>query len=165
MKIGLISDTHDDIENVKKTIKIFKEKNVDLVIHLGDYVSPPTLKLFKGLKLIGIFGNNDGYKFGLINTFDEIGAEIKGDFAKLNIDGINIALYHGDFREISEALAKSGDFDVVFIGHFHTSEETEFGKTLLISSGSIHRSLTNDKIPTAAIFNTKSKKVEFINIT
>jgi putative phosphoesterase len=107
MKIGLISDTHDDIENVRKAIKIFKEKNVDLVIHLGDYVSPPTLKLFKGLKLIGIFGNNDGFKFGLINTFNEIGAEIKGDFAKLNIDGLSIALYHGDFREISEALARN----------------------------------------------------------
>jgi putative phosphoesterase len=165
MKIGLISDTHDDIENVKKTIKIFKEKNVDLVIHLGDYVSPPTLKLFKGLKLIGIFGNNDGFKFGLMNTFNEIGAEIKGDFAKLNIDGLSIALYHGDFREISEALARSGDYDFVFVGHFHTFEETKFGNTQLINPGSIHRSLTSDKIPTAAVFDTKSKKVEFINIT
>jgi uncharacterized protein len=164
MKLGLISDTHDDVGNVKKVISIFNEKKVDLVIHLGDYVSPPMVKLFKGLNLTGIFGNNDGFQYGLINSFTEIGGQVKGRFAKLAIDGLNIALYHGDFREISEALAKSGDFDVVFIGHFHQMEETKFGKTQLISPGSPHAFLTNDENPSAAIFDTTSRKVEFIKL-
>jgi uncharacterized protein len=164
MKLGLISDTHDDVENAKKVIEIFKDKKTDMIIHLGDYVSPPIVKLFKGLNLTGIFGNNDGFQFGLINVFNEIDGQIKGHFAKLVIDGLNIALYHGDFREISEALAKSGDFDVVFVGHFHLMEEKKFGRTQLISPGSPNKFLTNDENPSAAIFDTESREVEFIKL-
>ena len=107
MKIGILSDTHDDIEITKKTVDFLKQKKVDLVLHLGDYVSPPIVKLFKGLKLIGTFGNNDGYKEGLIKAFEEIGGEIKGNFAYLQIEEQKIALYHGEFLEISQALAQS----------------------------------------------------------
>ncbi|MCL4378412.1 MAG: metallophosphoesterase [Actinobacteria bacterium] len=165
MKLGIISDTHDDVENVKKVIEIFKEKKIDIIIHLGDYVSPPIVKLFKGFNLTGIFGNNDGFQFGLINTFNEIdGRIIGGHFAKLIIDGLKIALYHGEFREVSEALAKSGDFDVIFTGHFHLMEEKKFEKTQLISPGSPHKFLTNDENPSAAIFDTESREVKFIKI-
>jgi len=59
MKIGIISDTHDDIDNIKKAVKIFKDKGIKTVIHLGDIVAPPAIKFFKGFKLIGIFGNNE----------------------------------------------------------------------------------------------------------
>lgn len=164
MKIGVISDTHDDEENTRKAIEIFNRRKVDSVVHLGDYISPPIVRLFKGMKLIGIFGNNDGYKFVLIKAFDEIGGEIKGDFAKLKIDGLKIALYHGEFREISKALAKSGDYDVVFAGHFHKSEKIKFGKTLLINPGSTHRSFKKDPTSTIGIFDTKTKEFEFIGV-
>jgi predicted phosphodiesterase len=38
MKIGIISDTHDDIENVQKAIEIFNAEGVNYAIHAGDYV-------------------------------------------------------------------------------------------------------------------------------
>ncbi len=44
MKIGIISDTHDDIENVQEAIQIFNKNKVDYVIHAGDYVFPGILK-------------------------------------------------------------------------------------------------------------------------
>jgi hypothetical protein len=87
MKIGLISDSHDHLENIKKSVKVFKDSKVDLVIHLGDYVNPKSVRAFKGLKLTGIFGNNDGDKFRLINAFKDIGGEIKGDFFFLVTEG------------------------------------------------------------------------------
>ena len=42
MIIGLLSDTHDHIPNIRKAINRFKEENVELVLHAGDYVSPFT---------------------------------------------------------------------------------------------------------------------------
>lgn len=161
MKIGIISDTHDDVETTKKAIQTFKDEKVDLVFHLGDYVSPPIVRLFKGLKLIGIFGNNDGYKYVLIKAFEEIGGDIKGDFATLKLEGLRIALYHGEFLEISEALAKSQEYDLVLTGHWHKSERKEIGKTLWISLGATHQTFSKDSHPTIGFYDTLTKRFEF----
>ena len=164
MRIGIISDTHDDEGNVKKIVRIFKNEKIEQVIHLGDYISPPIVKLFKDFKLKGIFGNNDGYRFYLCKMFKEIGGELLGDFAKFDVDGLKVALYHGEFREISEALAKSGDYDVVFCGHFHKSEKTVVGKTLLLSPGSAHSYFKKDSSPTFGIFETSDRNFEILSI-
>ena len=60
MKIGLISDTHDNVENILRAVKKFTEMRVDFVVHLGDIVAPATLQYFKGLKMKLITGNCDG---------------------------------------------------------------------------------------------------------
>ena len=77
MKIGIMSDSHDHIENVKKSIAVFKEKNVDYVIHLGDIVNPNSVIAMKGIKVIAIFGNNDGDTFRLVKAFNSVNGEIK----------------------------------------------------------------------------------------
>ena len=164
MKIGVISDTHDDVENTKKAAQVFKEKRVDLVFHLGDYISPPIVKLFKGLKLIGVFGNNDGHKFVLTKAFDEINGEIKGDFGAVEIEGIKIALYHGEFSEISDSLAKSGKYDIVLTGHWHKSEIKKMGKTLWVILGSANRFFAENMTPVIGTLDTKNKKFEFIKL-
>ena len=60
MKIGIISDTHDDIENVSEAIQIFNQNKVKYVIHAGDYIFPGIIKEFSKLnaKLIGVFGKS-----------------------------------------------------------------------------------------------------------
>jgi hypothetical protein len=40
MRIGIISDTHDDIENVQRAIDLFGREGVKLIIHAGDFVFP-----------------------------------------------------------------------------------------------------------------------------
>ena len=164
MQVGVVSDTHDDMVNVKKIIRIFKNEKIENVIHLGDYVAPPLVKLFAGFNLTGILGNNDGYQLGLIRTFEEIGGKMLGAFGEINIDNIKIALYHGEFREISEALALSGKYDIVLCGHFHKAENTLFKNTLLLSPGSAHYYFTNDSSPTFGILNTLYKSFEIISI-
>ena len=46
MKIGMLSDTHDDYENTNKAIDIFQENDVKAVIHVGDIISPPVITEF-----------------------------------------------------------------------------------------------------------------------
>lgn len=86
MLIGLISDTHDHIPHLKKAIEIFREKEVELVLHAGDYCSPFMIPHFEGLKLKGIFGNNDGDKYLLMQKFREIDADLEGNFMKIEAD-------------------------------------------------------------------------------
>ena len=61
MILGVVSDTHNRIDNVEKIIDIFNSNNVEKVIHTGDITQPRTLVRFKRLNcpLLGVYGNND----------------------------------------------------------------------------------------------------------
>jgi putative phosphoesterase len=161
MKIGVISDSHDHMDNIRKAVQLFKDKKVNFVIHAGDYVNPGTIKLFNGLKLIGIFGNNDGDKFRLINAFDQIGGEIKGDFCELVQDGIKFAVYHGTEPQLKDALIECGKYDIVIYGHTHVLENMEVGKTLVLNPGTAHG--FGGKA-TIAILDTETKGTEFMEL-
>ena len=50
MKIGLISDSHDNIYNMKKSVNIFNTLGVEYVIHAGDIIAPFSLKILDELK-------------------------------------------------------------------------------------------------------------------
>lgn len=138
MKFGLISDTHDNFENIRKAVQVFKDKRVEFVVHLGDFVSPDAVRLFKGLMIVGILGNNDGDVFRLVQAFGEIKGEIKGDFWEFEKDGLKMAFYHGSQPAIRIALAESGGYDVLFHGHTHAAMSKNMGKTSVINPGSAH---------------------------
>jgi len=161
MKIGIISDSHDHIENIRKGVQIFKDKNVEFVLHLGDYVNPASVKAFRGIKLIGIFGNNDGDKFRLINAFNEIDGEIRGDFCEMEVDGIRLACYHGTEPQLKDGLIECGRYDVVLYGHIHECENIRIGDTLVLNPGTAHGF---GKRATLIIFDTLSRKPEFIDL-
>ncbi|MBI4653477.1 MAG: metallophosphoesterase [Nitrospirae bacterium] len=161
MKIGIISDSHDHIENIKKSLQVFKSRNVDFILHLGDYVNPASVKAFQGIKLIGIFGNNDGDKFRLINTFNEIGGEIKGDFHEFEKDSLKFACYHGTEPQLRDALIECGRYDIVIYGHTHECENKKVGNTLVLNPGTAHGFWEK---ATVLIIDTKTKETEFIDL-
>ena len=106
MIIGILSDTHDCLPLIDKAVKKFNEINAELVLHTGDYIAPFVDSHFKPLKapLIGVLGNNDSEKKLLKQKFAEIGADIRGDFAFENIDGLRIGMLHGDDAELVRAF-------------------------------------------------------------
>lgn len=161
MLIGLISDTHDHIPHLKKAIQIFRQKKVDLVLHSGDYCSPFMIPHFDGLNLKGIFGNNDGDKYLLMQKFREIDAELHGDFMKVDAGGLNIAVYHGTYAEITDSLVESGRYDVVVTGHTHEVVNKTVGKTLVINPGSANGF---DGEATIGLLDTKTKSVKFVEL-
>ncbi|MGI8833899.1 MAG: metallophosphoesterase family protein, partial [Nitrososphaeraceae archaeon] len=91
----MISDTHDNIQNIQNAISLFNDKHVSFVIHAGDIVSPEAVEAFTGVKLIAVLGNNDFKVDGLTNAFDRIGGQLKGEFYELTQDDLIFAIYHG----------------------------------------------------------------------
>ena len=61
MRIGVVSDTHNNLKSVAKIVEIFNNSEVDRVIHTGDITQAKTINAFDSLKmpLYGVFGNND----------------------------------------------------------------------------------------------------------
>jgi uncharacterized protein len=158
MLIGICSDSHDHVENINKAVSFFKEREVVKVIHAGDYCSPFTIPLFKGLPFHGIFGNNDGDKFLLMKKFKEISATLHGDFYAFELDGVKFAVYHGTYPEITGSLELCGKYDVVISGHTHEPGLDTIGNTLSINPGSVN-GFEGDAM--AALFDTHSRKVQF----
>ncbi|MCP4040819.1 MAG: metallophosphoesterase [Gammaproteobacteria bacterium] len=161
MKIGIISDSHDHMDNIRKAVEIFRQRGVPLVIHAGDFVNPASIKLFKGLNLVGIFGNNDGDRFRLMKAFQSIKGDLKGDFCELERDGLRFAVYHGTESQLQDALAQCGKYDVVITGHTHKLESTTVGDTVVINPGTAHG--FGGKA-TVAIFDTDKKEPEFVEL-
>jgi putative phosphoesterase len=165
MLVGLIADTHDRLPMVEKAVKRLNEENVGLVLHAGDYVAPFVVPKFKDLKarLIGVFGNNDGDRELLKRRFSEQkGLEIRGNFTEIIIDGVKIALLHGDEEELLKALIESESFDVVVHGHVHKAEVCWKGKTLVVNPGEVCGYLTGKS--TIALLDTVKREVKIVDL-
>ncbi len=132
--IGIMSDSHDNLDAIRKAVKFFNNAEVELVIHAGDLIAPFTAKEFKELscEFVAIFGNNDGERDILRETFE--GMCYLEDFKELEIQNRKIAVFHGTNEAITDALVKSGNYDVVIMGHTHKQEIIE-GKCILINPG------------------------------
>ncbi|NLV66821.1 MAG: metallophosphoesterase family protein, partial [Spirochaetes bacterium] len=59
MLLGIISDTHNDIEATKKAIDLFKERGITVIAHAGDITSPKMLEYLKGFTCYVVLGNGD----------------------------------------------------------------------------------------------------------
>lgn len=132
MIIGIISDTHDHMDNIRKALKIFKENNVKIILHAGDFVSPFTWRAFKDFEgeLYAVFGNNDGDKLLLKKMYED---KIQNQIREVNIEDRRIAIMHEP--QMIEPLAGSGDFDVIVYGHTHEVNINRINRTLIINPG------------------------------
>jgi len=120
-KIGIMGDSHDNLELIRKAIDRFNRDKVSHVLHTGDIVSPFAAKELGKLScpFTVTFGNNDGERLVLRDTVTSLGGKLLWPLGTMSIDGRKIALVHGEDREIVNALARSGDFSLVACGHWH----------------------------------------------
>jgi len=164
MLIGIMADTHDRLPLIDKAVERMNREKVDLVIHAGDYIAPFVVQHFKPLKakLIGVFGNNDGELRLLKEKFSEIGHEIRGRFAEVIVDGLRMAILHGDDEELLNSLINCGGYNVVIHGHTHQSMIRRVGKTLVINPGEVCGYLTAKS--TIAKLDTEKLQVEVITL-
>lgn len=170
MKLAVVSDTHDHMNNILKAISIINERNVDAVIHCGDYVAPFVKKWFDklddGIKnnFYGVFGNNDGERLflkknlGQICEFAQNGHELI-----LDLGGKKIFASHMPKQETIDALAHSGKFDIILTGHTHSLVNKKYENgVLVLNPGEVCGYLTGKS--TFAIINTDKMEVDIIEL-
>ncbi len=125
MKIGVLADSHDHLDNLRAVMARFKEAGVQTVIHAGDFVAPFTLPVLgeAGCPVIGVFGNNDGERVGLSRGFARLG-ELHERPHELVLNGRRLLVLHEPVA--LPELASS--FDLVIYGHTH---RVDVGQNLL----------------------------------
>ncbi|MEM7368672.1 MAG: metallophosphoesterase family protein [Bacteroidota bacterium] len=120
MNIAILSDIHDHIWNLDKVLEHCA--SADALICCGDLCSPFIIKRLgdgfeKEIHLV--FGNNDADLFRITRLAHPFGDRLHlyGEMGTFEIGGRSFALNH--FPQISEAMAASGQYDVVCYGHNH----------------------------------------------
>lgn len=155
MRIGIISDTHDNLDKIEAAVELFNKEKTDLVIHCGDYIAPFSLKPLFGLNCdwAGVFGNCDGEKDGLRKKSD---GKIKDAPLTLKFDNKKIIVVHSiqDYNRQNS--------DIVLFGHTHNPEIIRGEHALFINPGEASGWITGDS--TVAILDTISLKVEIKDI-
>ena len=162
MEIALVTDTHDNFYLFEKVLKQLNEKKISFLLHAGDLVSPPALRLvdtvFKG-KMHFVFGNNEGEKLTLARiSLESDKIECHNQEAEMEIDGRKIYMIH--YSSIGEKIAKLQEHDLVVAGHDHKQRVLRFGSTIFVNPGNLVADGKGEK--TYMIVDLESFKVEKI---
>lgn len=161
MKIGIMADTHDNLDSIKKAIEVFNQEKIDLLLHAGDFVSPFTARELQHIRcsLVGVFGNNDGDRLFLLDQFQKLGP-IYPEPYKTTLMGKKVIMFHKN--DIIEELAKSQCFDVIIYGHTHQIDLYTEGKTKVINPGECGGWLSGKC--TVAVLDLTDLDVRIINL-
>jgi hypothetical protein len=159
MLLGIISDTHDDMQQIRRVVELFNSRGVSKVLHAGDLVSPFTFEILGdlGASFRGIFGNNDGDRLLLR---EKSGDRISTQPYLFELGGKKIALVHEPASV--DALAASGRFDLVVYGHTHTPDVRRTNGALVVNPGKVAR--LHKGRSTAVMLDTEKMEPEVIEL-
>lgn len=128
--IGIISDTHDNMGAIEDAVQLFNKRNVELLLHAGDIVSPFTARVFGGLKMPMkcVYGNNDGDHKALAAAYEGI-ADFKAGSRIIEYAGKKIFMSHAELSLYPDSP------DVIIFGHTHETVIKEENGSLYINPG------------------------------
>jgi uncharacterized protein len=156
MKIGIMSDSHDNLPNIRKALALFAQHGATALIHTGDIVAPFSVKeilKFPG-DAYGVFGNNDGEIAGIKKLWKHV---YHGPYL-FELAGLRIVAAH-DEADLERSMY--ANVDVIVFGHSH-EKTLRPGKPLVVNAGETGGWLTGK--PTCAILDTEGPKVEILEI-
>lgn len=160
MKIGLCSDSHDNLPNLEKAVSLFRNQGVETILHCGDFVAPFTVEVLRkaGCPVYGIFGNCDGERQGLKEKFTEIG-EIFSEPHLFTFDKFRVvAMHHPHWVE---AFANRELADLVVYGHLHKLS-VENRPPWIINPGEVFGRLSSG--PTVVVFDTIRNEPDILHL-
>ena len=149
MKIGILSDTHGNIESTKWAAEIFKAAGVKAVLHCGDIGGSEVLtelaSVFQPLNIpvYAVWGNVDVYASDWKFFPSNIGVQLLGRFGSLELGEKKIAVLHSDDRVRFRQIIDEGQYDFVFFGHSHELHDQMVGSTRCINPGTAGRGAPN----------------------
>jgi hypothetical protein len=134
VRIGVISDTHNHLRNVRRIVELLNAAAVDRVVHTGDITQAKTLEVLGqlGAPLVGVFGNNDLERDALEPAARRLGIRLAEPPLSLAWANRRLAVVH-DPHPVDAALLEA--HDVVLHGHTHRPVHERRNGTLLFNPG------------------------------
>lgn len=168
MKIGVISDTHNQIELIKKALDVFKKQGVGMIIHAGDLDLASTLDEFKNARvpIKMVIGNIDEEPERFVERAEALGIDFEmNSFLNFEIDGKRLFVFHGNvlgkLDEVIKILGASKKYDVIIHGHTHVPRNERVGDVLVLNPGALKPMISGVK-SSVVVYDVSEGKAEFI---
>ncbi|MBM3315093.1 metallophosphoesterase [candidate division WOR-3 bacterium] len=151
--VGVISDTHDNLDRVRAAVRLFNGLGADLVVHCGDVVAQFVLVELSRLKpaLTVVYGNCDGDRQALAARAAEFGFTIADGPYRFSLSGRQFVVSHQPVEPVP-------DCDYYLYGHTHRREHLP-GRPQVVNPGEACGWLTGRG--TAAVIDTDAGTVAF----
>jgi putative phosphoesterase len=155
-RIGVISDTHDHLDNVRKAVALFNRLKPDRVVHCGDVVAQFVLKEMSGLRMpvSAVYGNCDGDRMALRDRAKEFGFALHDGPYGFDLGGKRIVVSH-------QPLNPPPDCDFYLHGHTHKLRH-EGERPVIVNPGEACGWLSGRA--TVAMLDTDTTEVEFLDL-
>lgn len=168
MKIGLISDTHGDLEAWEKAIDFFNNEDCQSILHSGDIlyhgVFNPIKDSYNPLELADRINNCPipiiFAKGNCDSDVDTLAVEypIQSPFAFYEKNGNRFLILHGDKYTEDELFDIAKKYKIKFIirGHTHINNIIQKDGIYIINPGSVSLPKDSEGIPTIGILTSKN---------
>ena len=163
MIVAIMSDSHDNIWNLRKALEIVKSRQTGLIIHCGDFIAPFMLKELddSAIPVHGVFGNNDGDQYTLtkmsLTTLNNI--TLHGLAGQVEAGGLTIGFTH--YAQMGAGLAADGKCGLVCFGHTHEHEFRQAGRAKILNPGEI---MGEEGSPGFCFVDTETVEIERVEI-
>ena len=156
MHLALLSDTHNNAQQMTWAMQSLHQRGPGFVIHCGDIGTASMLDLFRvepGRYAAGfVFGNDDenqGNCAALRSRALELGVVCFERFGEFEMGGKRFAVLHGDDEQKLAATIATGEYDIVLHGHTHVWRDQQSiaanGKTVrVINPGALDKPRPNE---------------------
>jgi putative phosphoesterase len=149
----------------RRAVALFRERNVNLVVHAGDIGSSEIIELFEGLNARFVLGNCDTDHEKITQSCISVGIEPASRCSSFGLEGKKFFVCHGDDCSRYHEAVTSGNYDYLIIGHTHEFRAAHKGNTLVINPGAVTRDDHSDVMQTVAILDVDTGHVEKIFLT
>lgn len=154
MRLGLISDSHDNLPLVDVARRVFRDAGCDRVLHLGDITTPEVVRRLADLPIAFLRGNNDLDPV-LDATLRELGLPPLQDVWTGSLAGVPAIALHGHRKP--QLARHVGSTPLVLHGHTHARRAERVGDSLVVNPGALFRVRTR----TVALLEAPGLAVRF----
>ncbi len=138
MKVGILSDTHNNLPNLRAALDRLRSEGIDTIFHLGDLTRPETAGELRGLRVIHLVGNGDYLSGEIRRVLLEMNPEsYSGLVWTGELGGVPIAATHGHLPGKFDELVNSGAYQYVLKGHSHRRQDDQRSGTRLLNPGAL----------------------------
>lgn len=138
MQIGVLSDTHNNIGNLVRALRIFEEEGIRTLIHCGDMANETTAQQLDGFEVVYVNGNVDHSVEAVNDVILGLGPRnFAGAVFAGKLNGVAIAATHGHRPDKLRELVRARRYNYVFHGHTHRRRDEVVGETRVINPGAL----------------------------
>lgn len=160
MKVGILSDTHDQVSRTAAAVALLASRGVEALIHCGDLTTVDVVRACAELPCHYVMGNNDFDLESLERSIAWTGGTFHGWAAEIELGGKRIAVTHGHLEKEFRRLLRA-EPDYLCYGHTHDALNERDGPTRQINPGALHRARTW----TVALLDLDEDAVEFLRVS